>query len=74
MNEIKPIEKGNTVKYNDGQGDGWYRVTCVRGNTCNLGAVFGGKIYYKRVPLDKVVEDHEAWYQNWTQSESYQCM
>lgn len=64
------IVKGSIVKYNGN----WYRVTAIFSNSVNLGGVFGGKVYHKRVPLNEVVEDEAAWYKVWQQSETYQCM
>jgi hypothetical protein len=70
MNEPKKIEKGSIVKYKDGH----YRVTRKTRNTVNLGGTFSGKIHHKGVPIGEVVEDEKAWYEAWTQSETYKCM
>ena len=64
------LAKGTIVLYQNG----WYRLTRVTSKTVNLGAVWGGHVYHKRVPIDQVVEDEAAWYDNWRKSESYQCM
>lgn len=53
---------------------GWYRVTAVTKNTVNLGAVWGGRIYHKRVDITKCQEDEAAWYENWRKTDHYQCM
>lgn len=64
------INVGSVVLYKEG----WYRVTRLTKNTVNLGAIFGGRVYHKSVPLTEVREDEAAWYANWSRSESYQCM
>lgn len=66
----QPIEKGSVVKYKDG----WCRVTAKFKNTVNLGGIFNEKLYHKGVPLSEVFEDHDAWYEQWTQSETYKSM
>lgn len=66
----RPIVKGSIVKYKDG----WVRVTAKYATCVNLGAVFGGKVYHKRVPLAEVVEDEANWYEAWTKSETYMSM
>lgn len=70
MDETKPIVKGSIVLYKDGH----YRVTRLTSKTVNLGSVFGGVIYYKGISLGEVKEDEAAWYKEWQQSETYQCM
>lgn len=64
------IIKGSVVSYSNG----WFRVTARFNDTVNLGAIFAGKTSVKAVPLTDVEEDHEAWYDQWSQSESYKCM
>ena len=73
---MKEITKGSIVKYpiNGSEPWGHYRVSAVIADTVNLKSVFGSKIYYKRIPIDQVQEDEDAWYQEWTQSESYMSM
>jgi len=73
MNEIK---KGSIVKYiGDNENDrGHYRVTARFACSVNLGSIFGDKIYLKRIPIADVVEDHDAWYEDWTKSEAYMSM
>ena len=66
----KPVVKGSIVKYMGGH----YRVSAVVAGLVNLKSVFGSKIYFKRLPIADVVEDEEAWYADWTQSETYKCM
>ena len=66
----KPIEKGTVVKYKDG----YLRVTAKFKNSVNLGAIFGGKLYHKGVPLAEVTEAHDEWYAIWEQSETYKSM
>jgi hypothetical protein len=67
---MKAVNKGDVVKY----GDGHYRVSAKFKNFVNLCGVFSGHIHHKKVPISQVVEDHDAWYQEWTQSETYRCM
>lgn len=74
---MKEIVKGGIVKFTNRLNpneSGWYRVTRVTKNTVNLGAVWGGKVYYKGIPIEEVVEDEAAWYERWTKSETYMCM
>ena len=72
----KEIESGMVVAYTapGEKRSGWYRVRKVTKNTVNLGSIFGGRLYHKGVPKDQVKEDGDAWYRNWQQSETYQCM
>ena len=65
-----PIVKGSIVKYQDG----WMEVTAKFKNHVNLGSIFRGKTSIKKVPLDRVTEDRDAWYEQWTKSETYQSM
>lgn len=72
MEEKKKITSGMIVKYEtDGE---WYRVRKVTKNTVNLGSIFGNTLYHKGVSKDLVKEDHDAWYSNWSKSETYMCM
>ena len=67
-NEIKA---GSIVLFENGN----YRVTSLRGGKVNLGPIFGRKhIYHKGIPVECVVENEEAWYKKWSQSETYMCM
>ncbi len=61
---------GDVVQY----GKGHMRVRAVFKNTVNLGHVWGSKTIVKQVPHNQVKEDYQNWYNNWTQSEQYQCM
>ena len=70
----KKILSGLIVKYDDGKGEGHYRVRKVTKNFVNLGSIFGKHLYYKNVPKALVTEDEAEWYKGWTQSETYQCM
>lgn len=67
-----PIHKGSIVKYEDG----YYRVTAYfsKGQTMNLGSIFGAKIYHRSVSEYDVAEAYEEWYDYWSQSETYRCM
>lgn len=67
---MKELHKGSVVRYKDG----WMEVTAKFKNHVNLGHIFYGKTRIKNVPLSEVTEDHDAWYENWTHSEQYQCM
>jgi len=69
------IEIGSIVKY----ASGYYRVSAVRnskkhGMRVNLKGVNSGTVYHKSVHIDEVVEASDEYYNNWRQSESYQCM
>jgi hypothetical protein len=73
---IQDIKSGMIVAYK-APGDnhaGWYRVTKATKNYVNLGAVFGGRVYYKSVPKAEVKEDEQAWYDSWSKSETYMSM
>ena len=75
---MNTIVKGSIVKFinpieNQFQG-GYFKVTAVRGNTVNLGAIFGKTIYHKSVPVELLTESESAWYQAWQASDQYQCM
>jgi hypothetical protein len=68
----KEITKGTVVHYKDG----WVRVASVYvgKQLVNLCGIFGGRISDKKVPLSEIYEDHETWYAQWTQSETYMSM
>lgn len=72
MLNANPIKVGSIVKYEDG----YYRVTAYfpKGQTMNLGAIFGGKIYHKSISEYDVQEAYNEWHNRWTQSETYRCM
>ena len=53
---------------------GYYKVTSFRGGKVNLGSVFGRSIYHKGVPVENVYENGDAFYDNWSKSETYMCM
>jgi hypothetical protein len=69
-NKGQAIQVGSVVRYKTG----WVRITRLNSKWCNLGAVWGSRIYEKKVPLTEIFEDEAAWYERWTQSESYRCM
>ena len=74
-NISREITKGMVVKYTEENGQtGNYRVTCVKGGKVNLGSIFGKHIYHKGIPIELVVDDEAAWYERWSQSETYRCM
>jgi hypothetical protein len=64
------IKKGSIVKFENGN----YRVTSLRGGKVNLGSIFGKHIYHKGIPVEHVSENEDAWYKQWSQSETYMCM
>jgi hypothetical protein len=68
------ITKGMIVEYTENGRSRNYRVTCVKGGKVNLGSIFGKHIYHKGIPVELVKEDERAWYERWTQSETYRCM
>lgn len=64
------IQVGSVVNYKNG----WVRITRLNSKWCNLGAVWGSRIYEKKVPLSEVFEDEVAWYKRWQESDTYRCM
>jgi hypothetical protein len=66
----RPLQKGDVVKYKDGH----CRIKSLFKTHATLCGVFGGRIYAKKVPLTELKEDHDAWYEEWTKSETYRCM
>jgi len=70
------ITSGMIVSYTDPANGraGWYRVRKVTKNTVNLGSIFGKTLYHKGVPKHLVYEDHDAWYNDWSKSETYLSM
>ena len=64
------LQVGTVVRHKDG----WARITRLNSKWCNLGAIFGSRIYEKKVPLTEVYADEVAWYERWSQSETYMCM
>ena len=72
----RPLVVGDIVKYKEGRGHswGWARIKSIRGRFCNLCTPFGRQIIEKGVLIDTLIEDQEAWYRAWQQTESYQCM
>lgn len=68
----KEIKVGSIVSIKGESG--YYKVTNYRGGKVNLGAIFGKSIYYKGVPVENVYENGDAFYDRWSQSETYMCM
>jgi len=69
------IVKGSIVRYTPPNHDaGWYRVSACSATRVNLAAIFGAKVYFKRVPISDVVEDEAEWYKHWQNSETYRSM
>jgi hypothetical protein len=69
----KTIHRGSVVCTDQG----WLEVRSVYlgSKTVNLGPIFHSpKVTKKHVPLADVYEDHEAWYEQWSKSETYQSM
>lgn len=64
------IHVGSVVRYKTG----WVRITRLNSKWCNLGAIWGGRVYEKKVPLSEIVEDEAAWYKAWQQTDQYRCM
>lgn len=66
------IEKGAVVRFDEG----WCRVSAVfpGKKTVNLCGIFSGRSLHKKVSIETINEDHDEWYQHWTQSETYRCM
>jgi len=64
------LEVGTIVRYEAG----WARITRLNSKWCNLGAIWGGKVYEKKVPLTEIYADEAAWYEYWTQTDHYRCM
>ena len=64
------LQVGTVVRHKTG----WVRITRLNSKWCNLGAIWGGRVYEKKVPLTEIYADEAAWYKAWTQSESYRCM
>ena len=50
------------------------RITRLTSKWVNVGGVWGGRVFAKRVPLEKIEECEVEWYDNWTKSERYRCM
>ena len=67
---METIDKGSVVKYKDG----WMEVTARFNHHVNLGHIFQSKTTIKKVPLNEVFEDRDAWHAEWSKSESYQSM
>lgn len=68
----KLLKKGMVVRYQEG----WRKVQSIRKGKglLNLAPIFGGRISAKDVPAQDVFEDHDAWYAEWQQSETYKSM
>lgn len=64
------LVKSDVVLYKGGH----YRIRSIFTNTANLCGVFTSKITHKKVPLTELKEDHDAWYDEWSKSETYMCM
>jgi hypothetical protein len=50
------------------------RITRITSKWANIGGVWGGKVFDKKVPLTELEECGEQFYDNWSKSESYRCM
>jgi hypothetical protein len=69
-NRGQVIEVGTVVRYKTG----WVRITRLNSKWCNLGAIWGGRVYEKKVPLSEIFADEVAWYEAWTKTDQYRCM
>ena len=78
QNQESNLKAGDVIKvvdrYSEGVMSGYYRITSIRGMYANLGSIFGGHIYHKRVPLEWLIECESEWYERWSKSETYMCM
>lgn len=63
------IRVGSVVKHRIG----WVRITRLNSKWCNLGAVWGHRVYEKMVPLTDIIEDEAAWWKAWQQTDAYRC-
>ena len=69
---MKEIVKGSIVKY---QGNNYMVKTLFKNGTATLSVIFRPEyIYHRKVNVTDLVEDYEAWYQGWTESETYQLL
>ncbi len=66
----RPLQVEDVVRYKDGH----VRIKTLFKTHATLCPIFGGRIIAKKVPLSELTEDREAWYEAWTQSETYRCM
>ena len=64
------LQVGTVVKHKTG----WVRITRLNSKWCNLGAIWGGRVYEKKVPFNEIYEDEAAWYEAWTQTDHYRQM
>ena len=69
-NRGQVIEVGTVVRHKTG----WVRITRLNSKWCNLGAIWGGRVYEKKVPLSEIFADEVAWYEAWTKTDQYRCM
>jgi hypothetical protein len=69
-NKGQIIKVGSVVRHKTG----WVRITRLNSKWCNLGAIWGGRVYEKKVPLSEIFADEVAWYEAWTKTDQYRCM
>jgi hypothetical protein len=50
------------------------RITRITSKWANIGGVWSGKVFDKKVPLTELTECGEEFYDNWTKSDAYRCM
>lgn len=67
---MEKLNKGTIVRYKDG----WKEIRACFKDTVNLGPIFHSRTTLKKIPRSEVYPDHDAWYESWTKSETYQCM
>jgi hypothetical protein len=50
------------------------RITRLTSEWANIGGIWSGKVFAKKVPLTELTECEAEWYENWTKSDAYRCM
>jgi hypothetical protein len=50
------------------------RITRITSKWANIGTIWGGMVFAKKVPLTELTECAEQFYDAWSKSESYRCM
>ena len=71
------IQKGSIVQFQNPDRPKHFkrgRITRITSKWVNIGGVWGGKVFAKKVPLTEITECADAFYKAWRSSESYRCM
>ncbi len=71
------IQKGSIVQVQNPNNPKHFKrgmITRITSKWANIGGVWGGKVFAKKVPLTEVTECADAFYKAWRSSESYRCM